>query len=259
MNQDSQDDNNRSVSIFVSFNSVRQDVVITDEFLRNVFGRYGKIMDVAIRLSLRDKDSGLQRGYAFICYADNNAGVDAAMRVTREMTNVEFEGVFYKCEPSRRLLEKLGQQPTDKRSSHMENHSNAQMPPGMQRGPPQTHPHPNQMNQMAHMHAANPPPPPPQHQFGPPFSPYPSMMPPHMEHFVSNIPTWPPSPVWPAAPQPMPDMHGSVGVGMHHHPPPGPPAPQFQHSPPMNYTGQPHPMQFRNDGYYNPQLPNYRS
>jgi hypothetical protein len=102
------DEDNRTISLFVSFNVLRQDITLTDEILRQVFGRYGPLVDVAIRLSLRDRDTSLQRGYAFICYADNPQGIDAALRASQELANAEFQGIYYKCEPSKRLQERLG-------------------------------------------------------------------------------------------------------------------------------------------------------
>jgi hypothetical protein len=101
-------DESKSVSIFVSFAACRIDIVVTDEVLRDVFGRYGEIADVAIRLSVKDKATGLQRGYAFICYTNTNQGVEAAIRATNEMAYCEFGEVEYKCEASRRLMNKLG-------------------------------------------------------------------------------------------------------------------------------------------------------
>jgi hypothetical protein len=107
---------------------LRQDITLTDETLRQVFGRYGPLVDVAIRLSLRDRDTSLQRGYAFICFADNPQGIDAALRASQELANTEFQGIYYKCEPSKRLQERLGQRiPAEERGGTVPPHQYPRM------------------------------------------------------------------------------------------------------------------------------------
>lgn len=134
-------DDNTTVSIFTSFQATRPDIDVTDESLRYVFGRYGQISDVAIRLSVKDPDTMLQRGYAFVCFQNDNSGIAAAMNATNEMAECEVDGVLYKCEVSRRLVQKLGGPKASSGTGPLSPRTGHMPPPSSHQPHPQRTPH----------------------------------------------------------------------------------------------------------------------
>jgi RNA recognition motif-containing protein len=121
-------DNSPAVSVFVSFHAKSPDITVTDETIRQDFARFGDIIDVAIRMILKDKYYNFQKGYAFVSFPDNSDGMESAINAIREMNNVEYNGIQYKCEPSRRLGQRLGlaDPPRHQRHHHPQQHHHHQ-------------------------------------------------------------------------------------------------------------------------------------
>lgn len=82
-------------------------VKINDESLRNLFGSYGELEDVAIKQSIIDRNTHCQRGYAFVCFVPSEEGIAAALKVAEVMSNVEIDQVNYRCEVSRTLESRI--------------------------------------------------------------------------------------------------------------------------------------------------------
>ncbi len=102
------EDTTKNVSIFVSFSGLNSEVAVTDELLRNVFSLYGDIEDVAIRLTVHDKDTNVQKGYAFVCFKNTAEGIEAAFAATNELNDKIIDDVhYYKVEISRQLTNYL--------------------------------------------------------------------------------------------------------------------------------------------------------
>jgi hypothetical protein len=100
----------RSISVYVAFNATMPDLIVNDEYLRTLFGAYGKIEDVSIKQSVIDRLTHCQRGYSFVCFEANELGMQAALRVAAEMKEVVLDGINYRCEVSRSLTTKLDPQ-----------------------------------------------------------------------------------------------------------------------------------------------------
>lgn len=93
----------KSVSIYLAFNSTVPNLMINDESLRVLFGSFGTIEDVSIKQSVIDRQTLCQRGYAFVCFAPNELGVQAAIHASSQMGDCIIDGVHYRCEVSKSL------------------------------------------------------------------------------------------------------------------------------------------------------------
>jgi RNA recognition motif-containing protein len=120
--EDGEIDNSPAVSVFVSFHAKSPDISITDETIRQDFAQFGDIIDVAIRMILKDKYYHFHKGYAFVSFPDNSDGMESAIKAIQEMNNIEYNGILYKCEPSRRLGQRLGlaEPPRHQRGHHQQ-------------------------------------------------------------------------------------------------------------------------------------------
>jgi hypothetical protein len=108
---------NQEASVFVSFAGMRTDVTVNEEVLRRIFGSFGRISEVAIRLSLIDKLTFVRKGYAFIRYEVSSDGVMAAVNAAKVMHNTVRDDVHFHVEISRILASNL-QSLTSKNSNH---------------------------------------------------------------------------------------------------------------------------------------------
>lgn len=102
-----QQENIKFVSVYIAFNSTVPNLMINDESLRVLFGRFGELEDVSIKQSIVDSQSLCQRGYAFVCFESNEIGMQAALNAASQLTNCHIDGVHYRCELSNSLRTKL--------------------------------------------------------------------------------------------------------------------------------------------------------
>lgn len=98
---------NQEASVFVSFAGMRTDVTVNEEVLRRIFGSFGQISEVAIRLSLIDKLTFVRKGYAFIRYEVSSDGVMSAVNAAKVMHNTVRDDVHFHVEISRILASNL--------------------------------------------------------------------------------------------------------------------------------------------------------
>lgn len=121
---DSSQENPKSVSVYIAFNSTVPNLMINDESLRVVFARFGGLEDVSIKQSVLDRQTQCQRGYAFVCFEPNEQGMRAALNAAAALADCHIDGVHYRCELSNTLRNKLS--PTA--SVHGSPHTSAQTP-----------------------------------------------------------------------------------------------------------------------------------
>jgi len=86
---------------------MRTNVTVNEDILRRIFGRFGVLSEIAIRLSLIDKLTNVRKGYAFIRYEVNSNGVLAAVAAEKEVNNSIRDNVHYHVELSRVLANNL--------------------------------------------------------------------------------------------------------------------------------------------------------
>jgi len=86
---------------------MRTNVTVNEDVLRRIFGRFGVLSEIAIRLSLIDKFTNVRKGYAFIRYEVNSNGVFAAVAAEKEVNNTIRDNVHYHVELSRVLANSL--------------------------------------------------------------------------------------------------------------------------------------------------------
>lgn len=98
---------NKEASVFVSFAGMRTDVTVNEEVLRRVFGSFGRISEVAIRLSLIDKLTFVRKGYAFIRYDVYSDGIMAAVNAAKIMHNTVRDNIHFHVEISRILASNM--------------------------------------------------------------------------------------------------------------------------------------------------------
>lgn len=99
----------QEVSIYLTFVGMNPEVLVTEETLRKVFGVFGPIDDVAIRLSLTDNLTSVQKGYAFVYFITGHVGIEAAIQARKGFqVDKEVDNVFYHVELSKRLKMRLG-------------------------------------------------------------------------------------------------------------------------------------------------------
>lgn len=101
-------EDSKTVSIYLSFKALNTQSSVNDECLWVLFSQFGPIVDVSIRQSVFDPHSNLQRGYAFVCFAPNQVGVDAALQAAVVLADAVVDGVRYNCEVSKSLKRRLG-------------------------------------------------------------------------------------------------------------------------------------------------------
>jgi len=80
-------------------------MLITEETLRTIFGKFGQVVDVAIKKSQFDKRLRLQNGYGFIHFPLTQQGLQAAVDATYNVHQVTIDRVTYDCSLSRYLDE----------------------------------------------------------------------------------------------------------------------------------------------------------
>jgi hypothetical protein len=117
-------ENPKSVSVYIAFNSIVPNLMINDESLRVVFARFGGLEDVSIKQSVLDRQTQCQRGYAFVCFEPNDEGMRAALNAASALADCHIDGVHYRCELSNTLRNKL----SPSASMHGSPHTSAQTP-----------------------------------------------------------------------------------------------------------------------------------
>eukprot|EP00981_Chlorochromonas_danica_P015471 scaffold12312_cov248-Ochromonas_danica.AAC.8 len=91
---------NRGPSVFVVFLVYNKQLVANEMTLRPLFENFGVVEDVVVKQSKVDPSTGLQKGYAFVQYTCDLAGVNAAYTAVSHMDNAIVDNVEYKCEVS---------------------------------------------------------------------------------------------------------------------------------------------------------------
>lgn len=91
---------NRGPSVFVVFLVYNKQLVANEMTLRPLFENFGVVEDVVVKQSKVDPSTGLQKGYAFVQYTCDLAGVNAAYMAVSHMDNAIVDNVEYKCEVS---------------------------------------------------------------------------------------------------------------------------------------------------------------
>lgn len=95
----------RSPSVFVAFMACQGDKVINEAVLRAVFEKFGSIGDVVVKQSKQDAVTGYQKGYAFVQFSNDVAGIEASYQAASQVNNAIINGVGYKCEVSHQTEE----------------------------------------------------------------------------------------------------------------------------------------------------------
>eukprot|EP01033_Poteriospumella_lacustris_P012310 gene12310-8803_t len=90
-----------TASIYVSFSCFNVMGDITEETLRADFQKYGEVMDVTIKYSTHDEQTGMQKGYGFVSYKEDYEGYASVLAALGELANATVGNVSYKCELSR--------------------------------------------------------------------------------------------------------------------------------------------------------------
>ncbi len=80
---------------------------IDEEVLRTVFEAFGEVVDITIKKFDFDAINQSQRGYGFIHFPSNDAGIEAALRCTEELRNTLVGDSRFKCDVSHKLMKEL--------------------------------------------------------------------------------------------------------------------------------------------------------
>lgn len=89
--------------VHVSFISYQIDKLVTEESLRELFSKYGVVVDASIKKSMIDTDVRRQSGYGFVHYSITGEGIHAAIRAASSLDDITVESVNYKCSLSHNL------------------------------------------------------------------------------------------------------------------------------------------------------------
>jgi len=89
--------------VHVSFISYQIDKLVTEESLRELFSKYGLVVDASIKKSMIDTDVRRQSGYGFVHYSITGEGIHAAIRAASSLDDITVESVNYKCSLSHNL------------------------------------------------------------------------------------------------------------------------------------------------------------
>jgi hypothetical protein len=96
-----------SSSIHVTFTTDQLHYFVDEAVLRGVFEAFGEVLDITIKKFDYDVAHGAQRGYGFVHFKRDEAGVAAALRCTDELRNAIVDGTRYKCDVSHKLMQEL--------------------------------------------------------------------------------------------------------------------------------------------------------
>eukprot|EP01037_Dinobryon_pediforme_P018722 gene18722-19026_t len=93
--------------VHFSFISHQNEIVVTEEMLRYMFGKHGKVLDVSIRKLILDHKH--QSGYGFVYYSNTPEGTQSALNAVKAYSDYEANGIRYQCHISHRLDQQLEQ------------------------------------------------------------------------------------------------------------------------------------------------------
>jgi RNA recognition motif-containing protein len=94
-------------SVHISYSANQIEVLITEEILREVFGKYGPIHDITIKKFEVDQKAQVQRGYGFVHFPASEEGVNAALKCVDALKDKIVDNIHYKCDVSHKLLRQL--------------------------------------------------------------------------------------------------------------------------------------------------------
>lgn len=118
-------------AVHVSFISYQTSRLVTEESLRALYSKYGRVLDVSIKKSMIDRDISRQSGYGFVHYELTKEGVVSAVAAAKELTDTTIDDVNYKSSISHNLkkfihseLEPTATPPSTTTSSNNNNNNN---------------------------------------------------------------------------------------------------------------------------------------
>ncbi|KAJ1421011.1 hypothetical protein B484DRAFT_126348 [Ochromonadaceae sp. CCMP2298] len=94
-------------SVHVTYSSNQIDKVVTEEYFAQVFGRFGTVVDSAVKRFEINEVQQFQKGYGFVHFPFTGEGVAAALRCCEDMHNQTSDRVTYKCSISHRLQQSM--------------------------------------------------------------------------------------------------------------------------------------------------------
>lgn len=96
--------NHQTAQLHVSFHTHDPSKIVSEMDLREVFGGFGHVVDIAIKKNVLKRGSCTQSGYAFVHFSLTLAGVEAALAAAERVNNCEFDRITYKCKSDQALL-----------------------------------------------------------------------------------------------------------------------------------------------------------
>mmetsp|Transcript_7787 Transcript_7787/g.8518 ORF Transcript_7787/g.8518 Transcript_7787/m.8518 type:complete len:434 (-) Transcript_7787:293-1594(-) len=87
----------QTAQIHVMFVTREMNRRVSELDLGSVFGRYGNLVDIAIKKNAINADLRVQSGYAFIHYQLTEEGVQSAVMAVEQTNNASIDGIAYQC------------------------------------------------------------------------------------------------------------------------------------------------------------------
>lgn len=82
-----------NASVYVTFQPLLHERVVTETKLRSIFAPYGEVIDATIHQNIPKKQV-----YGFVRFSNDEFGVAAAVKAVNEMKNVIIDGIKFNCD-----------------------------------------------------------------------------------------------------------------------------------------------------------------
>jgi hypothetical protein len=124
--------NMRSAQVHISYLSKQLNFVISEHFLKEVFSKFGQVLEIALKKTCVDPEMSVQNGYGFVHYPLNEEGINSALNAVASLHQVTINQITFDCSISNQLNQILSSHNYDKNKARGGRNNNSNSSNGNQ-------------------------------------------------------------------------------------------------------------------------------
>jgi len=93
----------RTAQVHISYLSKQLNFIISEQFLRDIFGNFGNVLEIALKKTCVDPEMSVQNGYGFVHYPLTPEGINSALMAVQNLHQVTINQITFDCSVSNQL------------------------------------------------------------------------------------------------------------------------------------------------------------